>query len=148
MFRYINTLCMWYDADRAFPARFSLPTRGTPLLSFHLGSISSELHRTFLSWLHFTVVLGGLAVGLLNFGDNVRSSAHFLSHFLIMKHLYGVGRSNKRSNVLPRRYVLLRYSCDIGRMSLRTFLTCPICDSVGGDALRSIHVPLEGRCDS
>jgi len=27
--------------------------------------------RTFLSWLHFTVVLGGLAVGLLNFGDKV-----------------------------------------------------------------------------
>ncbi|KAK4049398.1 GTPase regulator Nrf1 [Microbotryomycetes sp. JL201] len=27
--------------------------------------------RTFLSWLNFTVVLGGLAVGLLNFGDRV-----------------------------------------------------------------------------
>jgi len=27
--------------------------------------------RTFLSWLHFTVILGGLAVGLLNFGDKV-----------------------------------------------------------------------------
>jgi len=28
-------------------------------------------YRTFLSWLHFAVVLGGLAVGLLNFGDKV-----------------------------------------------------------------------------
>lgn len=27
--------------------------------------------RTFLSWLNFTVVLGGLSVGLLNFGDRV-----------------------------------------------------------------------------
>jgi len=27
--------------------------------------------RTFLSWLNFTVILGGLAVGLLNFGDSV-----------------------------------------------------------------------------
>jgi uncharacterized membrane protein YidH (DUF202 family) len=27
--------------------------------------------RTFLSWLNFTVLLGGLAVGLLNFGDSV-----------------------------------------------------------------------------
>lgn len=27
--------------------------------------------RTFLSWLNFTVLLGGLAVGLLNFGDAV-----------------------------------------------------------------------------
>jgi uncharacterized membrane protein YidH (DUF202 family) len=24
--------------------------------------------RTFLSWLNFTVILGGLAIGLLNFG--------------------------------------------------------------------------------
>jgi len=139
---------MWYDANRAFPARFSSQTRGTPRPSFHLGSISSELYRTFLSWLHFTVVLGGLAVGLLNFGDNVRSSTQFLSHFLIMKHVYDVGWSNKRSNVLPRWYVLLRYSCDVGRLGSRTFLICAICDSVGGDALRSIHVPLEGRCDS
>lgn len=27
--------------------------------------------RTFLSYLNFTVILGGLAIGLLNFGDNV-----------------------------------------------------------------------------
>jgi SPX domain protein involved in polyphosphate accumulation len=27
--------------------------------------------RTFLSWLHFCIVLGGLALGLLNFGDSV-----------------------------------------------------------------------------
>ncbi|KAI8446172.1 hypothetical protein BY996DRAFT_6434304 [Phakopsora pachyrhizi] len=27
--------------------------------------------RTFLSWLNFTVVLGGLGVGLLNFGDRI-----------------------------------------------------------------------------
>jgi uncharacterized membrane protein YidH (DUF202 family) len=27
--------------------------------------------RTFLSWLNFTVILGGLAVGLLNFGDSI-----------------------------------------------------------------------------
>lgn len=34
---------------------------------------TTENRRTFLSWLHFAVVLGGLAVGLLNFGDKVRS---------------------------------------------------------------------------
>lgn len=33
--------------------------------------VSFANERTFLSWLHFTVVLGGLAVGLLNFGDKV-----------------------------------------------------------------------------
>lgn len=31
----------------------------------------ADQRRTFLSWLHFAVVLGGLAVGLLNFGDKV-----------------------------------------------------------------------------
>jgi hypothetical protein len=32
---------------------------------------TNPFYRTFLSWLHFTVVLGGLSVGLLNFGDKV-----------------------------------------------------------------------------
>ncbi|RXW25239.1 hypothetical protein EST38_g595 [Candolleomyces aberdarensis] len=44
--------------------RIALPVRVEPKVSF-----ANE--RTFLSWLHFTVVLGGLAVGLLNFGDKV-----------------------------------------------------------------------------
>jgi vacuolar transporter chaperone complex subunit 1 len=35
--------------------------------------------EAFLSWLHFTVVLGGLSVGLLNFGDKVRASPVFLT---------------------------------------------------------------------
>lgn len=34
-------------------------------------SLALYSERTFLSWLNFTVVLGGLAVGLLNFGDRV-----------------------------------------------------------------------------
>lgn len=34
----------------------------------------------FLSWLHFTVVLGGLSVGLLNFGDKVC----FLDPYIIL----------------------------------------------------------------
>ncbi|KAF1960338.1 hypothetical protein CC80DRAFT_489522 [Byssothecium circinans] len=42
--------------------RIALPTRVEPKVFF-----ANE--RTFLSWLNFTVILGGLAVGLLNFGD-------------------------------------------------------------------------------
>ncbi|KAJ7068455.1 vacuolar transporter chaperone 1 [Mycena amicta] len=49
---------------RTAAKRIALPVRVEPKVSF-----ANE--RTFLSWLHFTVVLGGLAVGLLNFGDNV-----------------------------------------------------------------------------
>ncbi|KAK8158703.1 vacuolar transporter chaperone-like protein 1 [Phyllosticta citrichinensis] len=44
--------------------RIALPTRVEPKVFF-----ANE--RTFLSWLNFTVILGGLAVGLLNFGDKV-----------------------------------------------------------------------------
>ncbi len=44
--------------------RIALPTRVEPKVFF-----ANE--RTFLSWLNFTVILGGLAIGLLNFGDAV-----------------------------------------------------------------------------
>jgi len=57
--------------QRTATKRIALPVRVEPKVSF-----ANE--RTFLSWLHFTVVLGGLAVGLLNFGDKANSSSIFL----------------------------------------------------------------------
>lgn len=42
--------------------RIALPVRVEPKVFF-----ANE--RTFLQWLHFTITLGGLALGLLNFGD-------------------------------------------------------------------------------
>jgi len=48
--------------QRTANKRIALPVRVEPKVAF-----ANE--RTFLSWLHFTVILGGLAVGLLNFGD-------------------------------------------------------------------------------
>ncbi|KAJ9122499.1 GTPase regulator Nrf1 [Naganishia vaughanmartiniae] len=50
--------------QRTAQKRIALPVRVEPKVYF-----ANE--RTFLSWLHFAVVLGGLAVGLLNFGDKV-----------------------------------------------------------------------------
>lgn len=44
--------------------RIALPTRVEPKVFF-----ANE--RTFLAWLNFTVILGGLAIGLLNFGDRI-----------------------------------------------------------------------------
>ena len=44
--------------------KIALPTRVEPKVFF-----ANE--RTFLSWLNFTIMLGGLSVGLLNFGDKV-----------------------------------------------------------------------------
>jgi uncharacterized membrane protein YidH (DUF202 family) len=56
--------------QRTASKRIALPVRVEPKVSF-----ANE--RTFLSWLHFTVVLGGLAVGLLNFGDKVNDPSIF-----------------------------------------------------------------------
>ncbi|CAE6411313.1 unnamed protein product [Rhizoctonia solani] len=56
--------------QRTAQKRIALPVRVEPKVFF-----ANE--RTFLSWLHFTVVLGGLAVGLLNFGDKARRSLYF-----------------------------------------------------------------------
>lgn len=52
--------------QRTATKRIALPVKVEPKVFF-----ANE--RTFLSWLHFTVVLGGLAVGLLNFGDKVHT---------------------------------------------------------------------------
>ena len=54
--------------QRTANKRIALPIRVEPKVAF-----ANE--RTFLSWLHFTVILGGLAVGLLNFGDKASTSS-------------------------------------------------------------------------
>jgi uncharacterized membrane protein YidH (DUF202 family) len=52
--------------------RIALPTRVEPKVFF-----ANE--RTFLSWMNFTVILGALGIGMLNFGDRpaVISSVFF-----------------------------------------------------------------------
>ena len=61
-----------------------LPTRVEPKVFF-----ANE--RTFLSWLNFTVILGGLAIGLLNFGDNVgRISAGLFTLVAMAAMVYAV----------------------------------------------------------
>lgn len=57
--------------------KIALPTRIEPKVFF-----ANE--RTFLSWLNFTVMLGGLGVGLLNFGDKVGRISAGLFTFLSM----------------------------------------------------------------
>ncbi|KAJ1963858.1 hypothetical protein IWQ62_003093, partial [Dispira parvispora] len=53
-----------FAAQRIPGKRIAIPVRVEPKVFF-----ANE--RTFLSWLNFTVVLGSLALGLLNFGDSV-----------------------------------------------------------------------------
>ncbi|KAH9855031.1 hypothetical protein C2E23DRAFT_867114 [Lenzites betulinus] len=63
--------------QRTAAKRIALPVKVEPKVAF-----ANE--RTFLSWLHFTVVLGGLAVGLLNFGDKVGKISAAMFSFVAM----------------------------------------------------------------
>jgi len=59
--------------------------------------------RTFLSWLHFAVVLGGLAVGLLNFGDKVSARLMLPHSSLASFTLIGLGRMTRVGNILTKQ---------------------------------------------
>ena len=81
--------------QRTAAKRIALPVKVEPKVAF-----ANE--RTFLSWLHFTVVLGGLAVGLLNFGDKVRplrTAVEFILHCMLCV----LGGEDQCGNVLPCR---------------------------------------------
>ena len=92
--------------QRTAAKRIALPVKVEPKVSF-----ANE--RTFLSWLHFTVVLGGLAVGLLNFGDRVRAPVPL--QLYLPGHSRSIARwpaggANQCSNVLSGRCVVPVYS--------------------------------------
>ena len=60
--------------------------------------------RTFLSWLNFSVILGGLAVGLLNFGDRVgQISAACFTFVAMIAMLYALGVFHWRANRIRTR---------------------------------------------
>ncbi|KAF9782361.1 hypothetical protein BJ322DRAFT_1009529 [Thelephora terrestris] len=82
--------------QRTANKRIALPVRVEPKVFF-----ANE--RTFLSWLHFTVVLGGLAVGLLNFGDKVgKISASMFSIVAIGVMLYALFTYHWRAAAIRR----------------------------------------------
>jgi len=77
--------------------RIALPTRVEPKVFF-----ANE--RTFLSWLNFTVILGGLAVGLLNFGDRVgQISAGIFTLIAMSAMLYALFTFHWRAASIRRR---------------------------------------------
>ncbi|ORY95587.1 hypothetical protein BCR43DRAFT_525296 [Syncephalastrum racemosum] len=77
--------------------RIVLPVRVEPKVYF-----ANE--RTFLSWLNFTVVLGGLAMGLLNFGDRVaRLSALFFTLIAMLSMLYALWTFQWRATKIRQR---------------------------------------------
>lgn len=77
--------------------RIALPTRVEPKVFF-----ANE--RTFLSWLNFTVILGSLAIGLLNFGDKVgRISASLFTLLAMGTMVYALITYHWRANAIRRR---------------------------------------------
>jgi hypothetical protein len=90
--------------QRTANKRIALPVRVEPKVFF-----ANE--RTFLSWLHFTVVLGGLAVGLLNFGDKVQTLRFsHLSPCWALTPPSLIGREDQCIHVFYRRYVPVIFS--------------------------------------
>ncbi|KAG0146000.1 hypothetical protein CROQUDRAFT_545618 [Cronartium quercuum f. sp. fusiforme G11] len=83
--------------QRAPGKRIALPVRVEPKVYF-----ANE--RTFLSWLNFTVVLGGLAVGLLNFGDRVgRISAGIFTIVAMGVMIYALITFHWRADAIRKR---------------------------------------------
>jgi uncharacterized membrane protein YidH (DUF202 family) len=77
--------------------RIALPTRVEPKVFF-----ANE--RTFLSWLNFTVILGGLAIGLLNFGDKVgKISAGLFTLVAMMAMVYALFTFHWRARSIRMR---------------------------------------------
>ncbi|ORY23270.1 hypothetical protein BCR39DRAFT_549636 [Naematelia encephala] len=83
--------------QRTAQKRIALPIRVEPKVFF-----ANE--RTFLSWLHFSVVLGGLAVGLLNFGDKVgKISAAMYTIIAVGVMLYALTVYHRRARSIRLR---------------------------------------------
>lgn len=60
--------------------------------------------RTFLSWLNFTVILGSLGVGLLNFGDKIgRVSAGLFTFIAMLTMVYALVTYHWRAKAIRMR---------------------------------------------
>jgi uncharacterized membrane protein YidH (DUF202 family) len=77
--------------------RIALPTRVEPKVFF-----ANE--RTFLSWLNFTVVIGALSIGMLNFGDRPAFiSAWFFTLVAVCTMVYALVTYHWRAKSIRRR---------------------------------------------
>ncbi|THU93529.1 hypothetical protein K435DRAFT_622846, partial [Dendrothele bispora CBS 962.96] len=57
--------------------------------------------RTFLAWVHFTVILGAVAVGMLNFRPKLTDSSN-LSILAIVIMLYALASHNRRASTIRK----------------------------------------------
>ncbi|OXC66367.1 vacuolar transporter chaperone 1 [Cryptococcus neoformans] len=106
--------------QRTAKKRIALPVRVEPKVFF-----ANE--RTFLSWLHFAVVLGGLAVGLLNFGDKVgKISAAMYTIIAMGVMLYALVIYQMRARAIRLR-TGAPYDDRLGPVSSSSFIQGPFC---------------------
>ncbi|CEG83284.1 vacuolar transporter chaperone [Rhizopus azygosporus] len=99
--------------------RIALPVRVEPKVFF-----ANE--RTFLSWLNFTVVLGGLAMGLLNFGDRIgRLSAVLFTTIAMGVMIYALWTFHWRANKIRNREAAA-YDDRVGPTVLCIFLLAAV----------------------
>jgi uncharacterized membrane protein YidH (DUF202 family) len=99
--------------------RIALPVRVEPKVFF-----ANE--RTFLSWLNFTVVLGGLAMGLLNFGDRIgQTSAMIFTVIAMGVMLYALYTFHWRATKIRNREAAA-YDDRVGPTVLCVFLLAAV----------------------
>jgi uncharacterized membrane protein YidH (DUF202 family) len=97
-----------------------VPTSAPPAKTFFANE------RTFLSWLRFTLLLGALAIGLLNFSDHVgRVSAVIFTLLAIVVMLYALYHYHVRANRIERKEVG-DFSDKYGPAVLTLFMTFAI----------------------
>ena len=101
-----------------------MPVRVEPKVFF-------ATERTFLSWLEFSILLGGVAGTLLNFGDGVSLSAAWgFTLVAVLSLLYSLGLYMWRVEMIRRRRAV-RYHDKVGPTVLCLLLLLSVAINFG-----------------
>ncbi|KAG1465391.1 hypothetical protein G6F56_004897 [Rhizopus delemar] len=110
----------------------AVPTKAPPAKTYFANE------RTFLQWLKFTLLLGGLAIGLLNFSDNIgRVSAIIFTLLSMSVMVYALYTYHLRVSRVGKGE-LGDFSDKYGPAILTSFLVVAICINMG------LRLTLEG----
>ncbi|KAK4517569.1 uncharacterized protein ATC70_000909 [Mucor velutinosus] len=97
LFKKSKTIFIRKEASPAKGRGRPIPTKAPPAKTYFANE------RTFLHWLQFTLLLGGLAIGLLNFSDNVgRISAGIFTLLSMSVMIYALYKYHDRADRVER----------------------------------------------
>ncbi|KAI9283269.1 vacuolar membrane protein [Sporodiniella umbellata] len=124
--RFIHKSKTLFGANQPTPRRTrAVPTKAPPAKTYFANE------RTFLHWLKFTLLLGGLAIGLLNFSDNIGLISALVFTFLSMSvMIYALYIYHARVSRVEKG-VLGDFSDQYGPAILTSFLILAICINMG-----------------